>query len=80
MFVAAFDVESPASYLITVPFPKAQTLIDLFGRNFDLMSDYLSFTRNKLAILNPVTINRSHHYLGKDKKDGGFEPSNTEHE
>jgi hypothetical protein len=23
LFVAAFDVESPASYLITVPFPKA---------------------------------------------------------
>ena len=55
MFVAAFDVESPASYLITVPFPKAQSLIDLFGRNFDLMSDYLSFSRNKLVILNPVT-------------------------
>ncbi len=54
MFVAAFDVESPASYLITVPFPKAQNLIDLFGRNFDLMSDYLSFSRNKLVILNPV--------------------------
>jgi hypothetical protein len=56
MFVAAFDVESPASYLITVPFPKAQNLIDLFGRNFDLMSDYLSFSRNKLVILNPVKI------------------------
>jgi hypothetical protein len=54
MFVAAFDVESPASYLITVPFPKAQSLIDVFGRNFDLMSDYLSFSRNKLVILNPV--------------------------
>jgi len=54
MFVAAFDVESPASYLINVPFPKAQNLIDLFGRNFDLMSDYLSFSRNKLVILNPV--------------------------
>ena len=56
MFVAAFDVESPASYLITLPFPKAQNLIDLFGRNFDLMSDYLSFSRNKLVILNPVNI------------------------
>jgi hypothetical protein len=54
MFVAAFDEESPASYLITVPFPKAQNLIDLFGRNFDLMSDYLSFSRTKLVILNPV--------------------------
>ena len=54
LYVAAFDVESPASYLITVPFPKAQSLIDIFGRNFDLMSDYLSFTRNKLVIINPV--------------------------
>lgn len=58
MFVAAFDVESPASYLITVPFPKAQSLIDLFGRNFDMMSDYLSFSRNKLVILNPAKAKR----------------------
>jgi hypothetical protein len=56
LYVAAFDVESPASFLITVPFPKAQSLIDIFGRNFDLMSDYLSFSRNKLVILNPVGI------------------------
>ena len=56
LFVAAFDVESSASFLITIPFPKAQNIIDLFGRNFDLMSEYLSFSRNKLVILNPVSL------------------------
>ena len=54
MFIAAFDVESTASFLITIPFPKAQDIVGMFGHNFEQMSEYLSFSRNKLVMLNPV--------------------------
>jgi len=57
MFVAAYDVESQASFLITIPFPKAQEIVEIFDHNFDLMSEYLSFSRNKLVMLNPVSFN-----------------------
>ena len=54
MFIAAFDVESTASFLITIPFPKAHDIVEMFGHNFEQMSEYLSFSRNKLVMLNPV--------------------------
>ncbi len=34
----------------------------MFERNFEKLSDYLSFTRNKLVILNPVRIIQSWFY------------------
>jgi hypothetical protein len=54
LFIAAFDVESPASFLITIPFPRAQEVVEMFEHNFELMSEYLNFSRNKLVMLNPA--------------------------
>jgi len=58
LYIAAYDVESPSSYLINIPQPKAQTVIDMFDRNYELMSEYLSFAKNKLVILNPMKSRR----------------------
>lgn len=69
LFIAAFDVESPASFLITIPFPRAQEIVEMFEHNFELMSDYLNFSRNKLVMLNPVTTSASHYSLGNHEKE-----------
>lgn len=55
MFIAAFDVESSASFLITIPFPKATEVLNMFNCNFTLMADYLVISGNKLSIIKPVT-------------------------
>jgi hypothetical protein len=50
-------VETPSSFLITIPQPKALRVLEMFDRNFELMSEYLTFAKNnKLVILNPVSL------------------------
>ena len=50
-------METPSSFLITIPQPKALRVLEMFDRNFELMSEYLTFAKNnKLVILNPVSL------------------------
>lgn len=63
MFIAAFDVESPASFLITIPFPKAQEIIEMFQHNFQHMAEYISFSKNKLVMLNPVRNDNNYKFF-----------------
>jgi hypothetical protein len=55
LYIAAFDVESPASFLIAIPFPKATEILEVFQHNFEQISDFLSFSKHKLVMLNPVS-------------------------
>ena len=53
LYISAFDVESPESYLIDLPASKAQELMGEFEHDYDLMADSLQVMNKRLYLLNP---------------------------
>ena len=53
LFVAAYDVESSESFLITLPEKRANELMKEFGSSYELMADSLQVMNKRLYLLNP---------------------------
>ena len=54
LFIAAYDVESPESFLIDLPEKKAQEVLLEFNNNYELMADSLQIMNKRMVLLNPV--------------------------
>lgn len=53
LFVAAYDVESSESFLITLPEKRANELMQEFSSSYELMADSLQVMNKRLYLLNP---------------------------
>lgn len=62
LFIAAYDVESTESFLITLPEKRANELMVEFENNYELMASSLQVMNKRLYLLNPK-------YLA-DQRDG----------
>ena len=54
LFIAAYDVESPESFLIELQEKKAQEIISEFKNDYELMACSLQVVHKRLILLNPV--------------------------
>jgi hypothetical protein len=55
LYIAAYDVESPESFLIELPEKKAKELMVEFTNNYELMANSLQIMNKRLVLLNPVS-------------------------
>lgn len=53
LFIAAYDVESTESFLITLPEKRANELMVEFENNYELMASSLQVMNKRLYLLNP---------------------------
>lgn len=56
LFIAAYDVESSESFLITLPEKRANELMIEFENNYEVMADSLQVMNKRLYLLNPKYI------------------------
>ena len=56
MFIAAYDVESPQSFLIELSDVKARDILYKFNNDLEKLSKCLKIMNNKLILLNPVLL------------------------
>lgn len=70
LFIAAYDVESTESFLITLPDKRANELMVEFENNYELMASSLQVMNKRLYLLNPK-------YLA-DQRAGGGAPADGE--
>ena len=56
LFIAAFDVESEESLLIELEQSKAQSILQEFQQDYELMASSLQVMNKRLVLLNPVSI------------------------
>ena len=54
MYIAAYDVESPESLLITLPQKRAQDILEKFNNSYEELASNLHIQANKLILVNPV--------------------------
>jgi hypothetical protein len=66
LFIAAYDVESTESFLITLPEKRANELMVEFENNYELMASSLQVMNKRLYLLNPK-------YLADQKAKEGIE-------
>jgi len=55
LFIAAFDVESPESYLIELPEKRAQDILNEFEGSYESMALALQVMNKRLVLMNPVS-------------------------
>ena len=53
LFIAAYDVETPESFLIELPPPKSSEIEKEFQSNWELMANSLQVMNKRLVLLNP---------------------------
>lgn len=53
LFIAAYDVETPESLLITIPEQKASLLLPTFNNDYEQMATSLTVVNKKLILINP---------------------------
>jgi hypothetical protein len=53
MFIAAYDVESPESFLIELPEKKAQEILKQFNSSYEDIAAQLQVINKRLILLNP---------------------------
>lgn len=56
MFIAAYDIESPQSYLIQIPEQKAKDILLQFGNNLENIAQSLKILNSRLVLLSPVSL------------------------
>ena len=71
LFIAAYDVESTESFLITLPEKRANELMVEFENNYELMASSLQVMNKRLYLLNPK-------YLADQKATEGQEQDGEE--
>jgi len=59
--IAAYDVESPESFLIDLPEKKAQEILDQFNQDYEVIASNLNIINKRLVLLNP-------NYQGPNKR------------
>ncbi len=55
LYIAAYDVESPESFLIELPEKKAQEILSQFQNDYEKMASSLNVINKRLVLLNPVS-------------------------
>mmetsp|Transcript_14541 Transcript_14541/g.16257 ORF Transcript_14541/g.16257 Transcript_14541/m.16257 type:complete len:303 (+) Transcript_14541:79-987(+) len=87
LFIAAYDVESTESFLITLPDKRANELMVEFENNYELMASSLQVMNKRLYLLNPKYLadqktNKDDQIegqeLGETVPQEGVEPIHTE--
>lgn len=53
LFIAAFDVESPESFLIELPDKRAQDILKEFSNDYEAVASSLQVINRRLVLLNP---------------------------
>ena len=56
LFIAAYDVESPESFLIELTEKKAEDIMREFSNDYEVMSSCLQIMNRRLVLLNPVSL------------------------
>jgi len=56
LFIAAYDVESPESFLIELTEKKAEDIMREFNNDYEVMSSCLQIMNRRLVLLNPVRL------------------------
>lgn len=56
LFIAAYDVESPESFLIELTEKKAEDIMIEFSNDYEVMSSCLQIMNRRLVLLNPVRL------------------------
>ena len=56
LYIAAFDIQSSESFLITLPEKRANELMVEFQNNYEMMSESLQVMNKRLYLLNPKYI------------------------
>ncbi len=56
LFIAAYDVESPESFLIELSEKKAEDIMKEFNNDYESMSSCLQIMNRRLVLLNPVSF------------------------
>ncbi len=54
LYIAAYDVESPESFLIELSEKKAQEILVQFQNDYEKMATSLNVINKRLVLLNPV--------------------------
>jgi hypothetical protein len=54
LFIAAYDVESPESFLIELTEKKAEDIMKEFNNDYEQLSTCLQIMNRRLVLLNPV--------------------------
>jgi len=88
LFIAAYDVESTESFLITLPDKRANELMVEFENNYELMASSLQVMNKRLYLLNPKYLadnktNKEENVEGQElgetvPQDGQPDPIGTE--
>ena len=56
LFIAAYDVESSESFLITLPEKRAADLMKEFQQSYEMMAESLQVMNKRLYLLNPKYV------------------------
>mmetsp|Transcript_40266 Transcript_40266/g.38734 ORF Transcript_40266/g.38734 Transcript_40266/m.38734 type:complete len:114 (+) Transcript_40266:724-1065(+) len=52
-YIAAFDIETPESFMIQIPESKAKAILQEFSNNLEFLASSLRLTNNKLILMSP---------------------------
>ncbi|TNV71071.1 hypothetical protein FGO68_gene7443 [Halteria grandinella] len=72
LFIAAYDVESPESFLIEIPEKKAQDILATFNSEYDQIANSLSIQNKRLMLMNPKFILQRRAQTGYATIDTGY--------
>jgi hypothetical protein len=53
LYIAAYDVESPESFLIELPEKKAQEILEQFNSEYETIASNLNVINKRLVLMNP---------------------------
>lgn len=56
LFIAAYDVESPQSYLIEIPKERAVAILERFSNNFESLASHIKIYPDRMVLISPVTL------------------------
>lgn len=51
-YIAAYDIERPQNFIISLPKKKSKRILDVFGNDFEKVVHNLTIVKNRLVLLN----------------------------
>lgn len=74
MYIAAYDVETPESYLIEMPEKKANEIFAMFRHDYEKVAHSLTIINKRLVLLNPkfVHLKNETQDISLDKGDKAY--------
>jgi hypothetical protein len=76
LFIAAYDVESPESFLIELTEKKAEDIMREFSNDYEVMSSCLQIMNRRLVLLNPVRLSLTYFYRNTINKNSNSKEHN----